>query len=1053
MQAQMVYIKLEKLTHKIYLIMKKKMTSLGLFLYFSLVSINAQTPYFYYYQGEKQYLELDTEHIFVSFVDENIAKSFSSYNVKYNPMQLDIPEGKRTNNNIRYWTVLNFNERLSEESYWRKLKEIKSIGKNIITAPYFKNRNKDVVGLSNFFYVKLKESSDSILLRREAEKEHAIIMWQNEFTPLWYLLSVTDRSRFNTMEISNRFFESGLFQYATPDLIEDVKICTSDPYFGQQWGLKNSIQNGGTTVDIKVTDAWLLSTGWNVKVAVLDHGIDPTHLDLITNLDTLCFDTESLTEIRQIYGSHGTACAGIIGAIRNNSKGIAGVAPDCKLISISNTLSSNLISQERLGDGLKWARQKGADVINCSWTLSSINDYITDAISDAVTNGRGGKGCVVFFAAGNNGSSSVSYPANLPNVMSVGAINRYGNRFPTSQYGLDLDVVAPGDSIFTTGRLKGALEGHTIIDDGPDNVYFPYFRETSAAAPHVAGIAALILYIKPTLTHTQVRQVIESTCTQLSGYSYNPRPGNGLPWNSEVGHGLVNAYEAVASVVFPSITGPDSIFPSGEYRLRSGLTASWSVSSGFSLSSNTGSIITVTAGALDGRTGTLTAVVNGETVTKSIKAYNIGITTQNASVCSTAAYSLSNSNVSSLWSASTGFSVSPSSGNSTTVTAGVPDGRTGTLTADVGGIILTKSIQACNVYINGSDFVCPSGSYNLNTSQSASWSVSQGFSLYPNTGTSTTVTTGALDGRTGTLTANVGGITLTKSIQACYGVSGPAKACGLVTLSVPDKPSGATVYWTVKTGSTVVSSGNTTNSSFTATLTGNNVLNDIEGYVSYNNVNTPIQTHQVRNYTYITDNPYIAGPYTVTIPCGQNSTSQEYWLYWGVNNIHLNNENEVTYSWSGFGQTGNNRNFVPIITRDYLDSPSYIGIYCTVTKGCQSITVGFPVTVLDGCQRGIGYTIYPNPVSDILHISIDRQAVLRSLSSGKTDDTEPVSDNNSLVFDIRLYSVYGVLMRQTVIKDGTVEFDVSKLPDGVYYLHIYNGLDDRPDMYQIVVKH
>ncbi|MDR0712407.1 MAG: S8 family serine peptidase [Prevotellaceae bacterium] len=542
--------------------MKKTFFLYG-FLTFSVVSLGNslnQTNHFYYYNGQKQYLELDTKHIFISISDKNVAISAPNTNRK--PLRTDILEKIRSRNNrTRFWTELSFEDQLSDSLYRIKLLGIKNSREDIIVSPYFKNQLQDKIGLSNFFYVKLKSLNDTILLQQEVEKENATIVLQNQSMPLWFVVSITETSQYNAMEMANRFYESELFQYAEPDLmIDDELNCANDTYFAQQWGLKNTGQFGGTDdVDIKVCDAWQISTGSNVTVAVLDHGIDLSHPDLSTNMYPLSFDSENGTAPQIVKGSHATACAGIIGAVRNNTKGVAGVAPNCKLMSVSNSLVGSVLSRMKRADGINWAWQNGADVISNSWSSGVSFQVINDAIDNAVTQGRSGKGCVVVFSSGNDNASSVSYPASLSNVIAVGAISPCGQRKSPSScdgetwwgsnYGTNLDVVAPGVKIYTTD-IQGSAGNNTSSGTAGD--YYPSFNGTSSACPHVAGVAALILSVRPDLTQAQVRQAIESTCTKLSGYSYSSNSGhpNGT-WNNQVGHGLVNAYAAVSQVATP----------------------------------------------------------------------------------------------------------------------------------------------------------------------------------------------------------------------------------------------------------------------------------------------------------------------------------------------------------------------------------------------------------------------------------------------------------------------------------------------------------------------
>jgi len=192
-----------------------------------------------------------------------------------------------------------------------------------------------------------------------------------------------------------------------------------------------------------------------------------------------------------------------------------------------------------------------ADIISCSFSTEA-TDNIRNKISEVCQNGRGGKGCVVVISSGNqkhtlpNPSNDLMEPfASQSCVIAVGGINECGERMRyghycnidsgyNSCYGDSLDVVAPGIHVPTT----------TINGE-----YFRGFGGTSAAAPHVAGVAALVLSVNPCLTREEVKYVIESTCTKIRPdlyvYGNDPNHPNGT-WNIEVGYGLVNAGAAVA---------------------------------------------------------------------------------------------------------------------------------------------------------------------------------------------------------------------------------------------------------------------------------------------------------------------------------------------------------------------------------------------------------------------------------------------------------------------------------------------------------------------------
>jgi subtilisin family serine protease len=169
---------------------------------------------------------------------------------------------------------------------------------------------------------------------------------------------------------------------------------------------------------------------------------------------------------------------------------------------------------------------------------------IDDAIDEALTNGRGGKGCVVVFAAGN-ANGAIIYPARAnPGVLAVAAISPCGERksptscdpesFWGSCFGSALDIAAPGVLIPTTD-----LTGTDGYDTGD---YTLTFNGTSSATPHVAGVAALILQANPNLTQGQVVEIIEKCGRKVGTYNYQNTPGRPHgDWHQEMGYGMLDA--------------------------------------------------------------------------------------------------------------------------------------------------------------------------------------------------------------------------------------------------------------------------------------------------------------------------------------------------------------------------------------------------------------------------------------------------------------------------------------------------------------------------------
>lgn len=396
-----------------------------------------------------------------------------------------------------------------------------------MVSPCYKTEDGESLAITPYLNVKLNKAADYSLLEDAANMYHLTIVSQDEFMPLWYILSITDATDGNSLDVANKLYESGVFAEAIADFSSENDVfCSYDPMIGEQWGLYNSNYDD---IDISICSAWSYATGRGIKIGILDEGVDMSHMDLIQNISSLSFDTETGTSPAKLYADHGTHCAGIAAAVRNNGVQIAGVAPDAKIVSISNTLEASANSRLKRADGIVWAYKNGVDVISNSWGSSTKHAAINEAIEAAFKYGREGKGCVIVFAAGNSGTGSVSYPANCnEKILVVGAINANGTRAYFSQYGEKLDVVAPGVNILST-----------VPGNGTES-----WQGTSMACPHAAGLAALVLERNPSLTVSQVCNLIEKNTKKVGPKEYNVKGKNGTR-NAEYGYGLINAEQTL----------------------------------------------------------------------------------------------------------------------------------------------------------------------------------------------------------------------------------------------------------------------------------------------------------------------------------------------------------------------------------------------------------------------------------------------------------------------------------------------------------------------------
>lgn len=388
---------------------------------------------------------------------------------------------------------------------------------------------------TGFLYVKLKSLCDKDLLIEVAKQHDLSIVEQSEFLPLWFVLKHTNSIKTKIIDIANSLYETGLFAECAPDFaMKGLEICY-DPEVQKQWGLYNS---GGDEfkegVDINVSKAWNYATGRGVTIAIVDNGVELTHKDLAANIHEDSYDARTNTSPSRIYNcgedSHGTHCAGIAAAIRNNGFGIAGVAPDARIMSISDALDLDTISEYTHARGIMWAWKHGADIISCSWKSLSLG-IVSEAIDSALIHGRNGKGCVVIKSAGND-RGEISYPGKHAGVITVANLVPLGVHAEDSNYGKEMFISAPGVSILSTKLC--------------DSIGF--MSGTSMAAPHVAGVVALMLECNPYLNVDRIREIIAKTAQKLPSMELNLNNIYGT-FDKYHGYGLINAHDAVIEAI------------------------------------------------------------------------------------------------------------------------------------------------------------------------------------------------------------------------------------------------------------------------------------------------------------------------------------------------------------------------------------------------------------------------------------------------------------------------------------------------------------------------
>ena len=248
--------------------------------------------------------------------------------------------------------------------------------------------------------------------------------------------------------------------------------------------------------------------------------------------------------------SHGTHVAGTIAQSTNNGIGVAGIAFNTTIMPI-RVLGPAGGTYQQIVDGIYYAANNGADIINMSLGGPSAATILEDAVDHAYNNG-----VVVIAASANESSGQVSYPAAYNNVIAVGATQYDETRSSYSNYGSSLDLVAPGG-----GGSNGVVQ-QTFGDTFQDWGYW-FYQGTSMAAPHVSGVAALILSKNSSLAPSEVRTILESTAEDKGD------PG----WDQYYGHGLLDAHAALTFVPVISITIENNSFDYGTLPLSPNSTS------------------------------------------------------------------------------------------------------------------------------------------------------------------------------------------------------------------------------------------------------------------------------------------------------------------------------------------------------------------------------------------------------------------------------------------------------------------------------------------------
>lgn len=433
-------------------------------------------------------------------------------------------------------------------------------------------RNKEPIIYTENLFIKFNEKLTENQCKTVIKQYNLIIKMKLTFITNGYFVSTQPNTGDHVFVIAEEILKRKDIDHCHPELIHHKEPKIIHP---NQWHLKKTVVRVDVDASANVENAHKITQGEGVVIAVIDDGFDLSHPEFMregkiihpANFSGVNTNSDPSPEAGD---THGTPCAGV--ACADGRYGASGVAPAAKLMPIRQ--AEGLGS---LGEALAfaWAADMGADVISCSWgpvegiwfdpddpeheVAAELPALTRWAIDYAVKEGRDGKGCAIFFAAGN-GNESVDNDgyASYKHVIAVAACNDRSTRSTYSDYGKALWCAFPSGDFFnplelhptplTPGIWTTDLRHEYNKDQGATNTgdifdnYTNSFNGTSSACPGAAGVAALILSVNPSLSYLEVKDIIRHTCDQIDKKNGLYDEDGHSEW---YGYGRVNAKHAV----------------------------------------------------------------------------------------------------------------------------------------------------------------------------------------------------------------------------------------------------------------------------------------------------------------------------------------------------------------------------------------------------------------------------------------------------------------------------------------------------------------------------
>lgn len=339
--------------------------------------------------------------------------------------------------------------------------------------------------------------NDSWIVKWKNDPDPSFVEYSEiiEELPLFNAVVARPLDKEHAIGWAERWNQSQAVQYIQPNHKVEIATKPNDRLYASQTYLQQ----------IRAEAAWdVVTENRSITIAVVDTGVDLTHVDLRSNL-VRGVNLIDRSKQPQDDNGHGTNVAGIIGAVGNNEQGIAGIVWRTRIMPIKALEANGSGDESKLGEGIRYAVDNGAKIVVLSLGLYKYSPFMQEVVQHAEDNG------VLLVAATGNDGQAVKYPAAYPTVLAVGGVNQNNTITNKSNFGPELDIVAPWQ-VYTTAK-----DGGYVTNEG-----------TSMAAPQAAGAAALILAKYPNMKPYQIRNLLRQTAQDIGPNGWDEQSGYGM---------------------------------------------------------------------------------------------------------------------------------------------------------------------------------------------------------------------------------------------------------------------------------------------------------------------------------------------------------------------------------------------------------------------------------------------------------------------------------------------------------------------------------------------